>query len=172
MAADFESDEPGASGELGASGQLGGGGQPGGPGERDYEELLRRAQPEAPVAWRHETERALFGDGAPAKAGAGRRWFGGRATDGKRSGATGWQARRGVFAAAVGGLAAVVLGVSLAGGGPLASDGGDDARAKPGCTTVYVTEMQPAGELLRGADGKVRVETTQQPVTREVERCR
>lgn len=119
--------------------------------DEDYEALLRRSRPAPTPAWLHETERALL----PASGARPR-----------------WQRRGGLLAAAAGGLAAVMVAVGLAGGGPLAADGGDDARAKPGCEIVYVTEVRPAGELVQGPDGTVRVETTRQPVTREVERCR
>ncbi|MDO9355481.1 MAG: hypothetical protein Q7T55_17400 [Solirubrobacteraceae bacterium] len=74
--------------------------------------------------------------------------------------------------AATGGLATVLVVAGLVGGGPLSPDGGDDARARPGCTTHYVTEVQPAGEVVRRADGSVTVETTRKPVSRAVERCR
>jgi hypothetical protein len=112
------------------------------------EALLRAAAPELEVQWRHDTERRLL------------------AHHGRSTG------RWGVLAAATGGLAVVLAGVTLAGGGPLASSGGDAARAKPGCTTVYVTRAEPLGQVRRQADGSVKVETVRQPVTSAVERCR
>lgn len=68
-------------------------------------------------------------------------------------------------------LASVLLVVALVGGGPLAPQGGDDARAKPPCTTVYVTSVVPTGEVVRRADGTVTVETSRKPVTRAEQRC-
>lgn len=120
--------------------------QPG--GDRAIEDLLRAASPAPASAWVHDTERHLL----PAR-GASRahRWV--------------------PFAATAGGLAAVVFGISLAGGGPLASSGGDAAKAKPGCSISYITRVAPQGEVRRQADGSVQVETVRRPVTRRVVHC-
>lgn len=118
--------------------------------DEQLEQLLRRATPAPSTAWKHETERALL----PARRGA----FAGHR-------------RLGLLASATGGLAAVVVVAGLAGGGPLAADGGDDARAKPGCTTVYVTKAEQAGRVVQDPDGTVRVETARAPVTRAEQRC-
>lgn len=123
--------------------------------DEDYEELLQRSRPTPTPAWLHETERALLGAPAPARSGSAPAWRRGR-----------------LLAGAAAGLGAVIVAAGLAGGGPLAADGGDDARAKPGCEVVYVTEVERAGQVVQAPDGTVRVETTRQPVTREVERCR
>lgn len=116
--------------------------------EQAVEALLRAAAPAPSPAWVHETERALL----PQRSVAVRRWL-----------------PVGITAA---GLAAVVFGVSLAGGGPLASSGGDAAKAKPGCTVSYVTRVQPQGELRQQRDGTVQVETVRRPVTHRVVHCR
>lgn len=117
--------------------------------DRELEQLLVQARVAPAPAWVHETERRLL----PARA----------AQPARR--------RIGFAAALVGGLAAVVTIAGLAGGGPLAADGGDDARAKPGCTTVYVTKVEDAGKLVQDPDGTVRVETAREPVTRAEQRC-
>ncbi len=70
-----------------------------------------------------------------------------------------------------GALATGVVVVALAGGGALGG-GGDDARAREDCQKTQVRTTEPEGELVRGADGQVRVATTERPVTREVTRCR
>lgn len=112
------------------------------------ERLLRAAAPAPDVRWSAELERRLV----PSGSARAPRWR--------------------LMLGATTGLAAALVAVTLAGAGPLASNGGDPARAKPGCETVYVTEMRPTGELRRDADGNVRVETVRQPVVREIERCR
>lgn len=86
------------------------------------------------------------------------------------------QQRRGVpraagVATALGVVTVAVVAASLADAGPLAPSGGDAARARPGCELVYVTEVAPVGEVVRGADGVVRVETIERPAVRAVERC-
>lgn len=110
--------------------------------------LLRRARPEPEAGWSRATERGLF-------AAAERR---------RRERIT-------AFGAA-GGLALTVFVASLAGAGPLATDGGDAARAKPGCTTVYKTQVESVGQVVKRADGKVVVESTKAPVQRAVTRCK
>ncbi len=110
--------------------------------------LLRRARPEPEAGWSRATERGLF-------AAAERR---------RRERLT-------AFGAA-GGLALAVIVAGLAGGGPLAIDGGDAAKAKPGCETVYETRVESVGQVVKRADGKVVVQSTKAPVQRQVERCK
>ncbi|MBO9531422.1 MAG: hypothetical protein J7513_00405 [Solirubrobacteraceae bacterium] len=112
------------------------------------ERLLRAAAPGPDARWAADLERQLL----PARSSRTQRW-------------------RFALGTSVG-LAVAIVAVTLAGAGPLASGGGDDAKAKPGCETVFVTEIRPTGQLRRDADGTVRVETVRQPVVREVERCR
>lgn len=114
------------------------------------EALLRSARPAPMTAWADELEATLIP--ARAKHPARRRSLAGLV--------------------AAGGLAAVFVVAGLVGGGPLASDGGDDARARPGCTVVYVTKAAPVGQVVRKADGTVTVETTTKPVTRAQQRCK
>lgn len=76
------------------------------------------------------------------------------------------------LAVASGGLAAVVVAAGLAGSGPLANHGGTAAKAKPGCTTVYVAKVQPVGQVVKRGDGSVTVETTRRPVFHAEQRCR
>ncbi len=113
------------------------------------EALLRAARPAPGLGFAGELERNLFPQRTRLR---DRRLFAGFAT------ATA--------------LASAFLVFSLVGGGPLAPSGGDDARAKGDCMTVYVTKVEPAGEVVRRADGTVTVETARKPVTRAVERCR
>lgn len=129
-----------------------------GPDDLDHVEALLRASAPAPAtAWEAQLERQLLAPGGARS----------MARLGQRS-----TARRLITATATAGaLAAVVVVAGLAGGGPLAPDGGDGARAKPGCTTIYVTEVEKVGEVVRRADGKVTVEGTKRPVTREQQRC-
>ncbi len=110
--------------------------------------LLRQATPAPSTAWQHELERSLF----PSRHARPRR-------------------RLLPVAAAAGSLAALTLIAGLVGSGPLAIDGGDDARARPGCEVVFVTKVRPVGQVVRQPDGTVTVETTNRPVTSERERC-
>lgn len=116
--------------------------------ERAAEALLRAARPAPSLVFSGELERELFA--------TRRRWREHPAIAGL-AGATA--------------LASAFLGFSLAGGGPLASTGGSSATADEHCRTVYVTKVEQVGELVRKPDGTVTVETTREPVTREVERC-
>lgn len=112
------------------------------------EALLRRARPEPEAGWSRATERGLF-------AAAERR---------RRERVT-------AFGAATG-LALTFFVAGLAGAGPLATDGGDPAKAKPGCTTVYETKVESVGQVARRPDGKVVVESTKEPVQRAITRCK
>lgn len=119
----------------------------------ELEALLRAASPRPSARFEADLQRRLFAE-RPSRMPTFRlRGMGG-------------------LVAATGGLAAVLVTAGLVGGGPLAPGGGDDAKARPGCTTVYVTEVQSAGEVVRKPDGSVTVETTRKPVSRAVERCR
>lgn len=69
-----------------------------------------------------------------------------------------------------GALAAVIMVVALAGGGP--SAGKDGAAADEDCVTTQVTRTVPQGEIVQGADGRARVVTSRQTVTTAVKRCR
>ncbi|MFT4034155.1 MAG: hypothetical protein QM679_01105 [Patulibacter sp.] len=119
--------------------------------DAELDALLRAARPAPSLAWRAATRRALL----PERA-ARRRFI---------------PQMRPAAAWATAGLGAVVAAVALAGGGPLNSSD-DAARATTGCHTVYVTKVAPVGELRRGADGVVRVETAQRPVVTAEQRCR
>lgn len=116
----------------------------------ELDRALRAARPTPNAAWAAELRRELLPD---------------RPTRRRR-------VPLGGLVAATGGLAAVVAIAGLAGGGPLAADGGDDARAKPGCEVVYVTQARSVGEIVRQPDGTVTVETRTKPVSRAVQRCR
>lgn len=115
------------------------------------EALLRSARPASSMPFAANLERDLF----PEKAQVAQR-----------------STRFGVLAGAAGGLAVVLVIAGLAGGGPLISGGSDAAKAKPGCTTMYVTRVEPVGGVVRKADGTVTVETARKPITREQQRCR
>lgn len=117
------------------------------PVDREVELLLASGRPVPSTAWAAETGRRLL----PVRASARVRW-------------------RPVLGTA-GALGLVLFGATLAGGGPLGSND-DAARAKPGCDVVYVTRVEPVGEVRRQPDGSVRVETTRRPVPRAIERCR
>ncbi|MDQ8045613.1 MAG: hypothetical protein AAGC46_20525 [Solirubrobacteraceae bacterium] len=121
------------------------------PPDEQLEQLLRRAAPGPTAAFESTLERHLFPDRGRVSA------------------------RRGRIAglvAATGGLAAVAVIAALAGGGPLAGNGGSSAKARPGCTTVYVTKVEPVGRVVKKADGTVTVETNRRPVVHEQQRCR
>ncbi|MBJ7473403.1 MAG: hypothetical protein JHD16_18995, partial [Solirubrobacteraceae bacterium] len=112
------------------------------------EALLRRARPEPDAGWTRATERGIFA-----------------AVERRR--------RERMTAIGAGtGLALTVLVASLAGAGPLALDGGDAAKAKPGCEVVYETRVESVGQVVQRPDGKVVVESRKEPVQREVTRCR
>lgn len=67
-------------------------------------------------------------------------------------------------------LAGVVVAATLVGGGPFGSHG-DDAKAREDCVTVTVRTVEQRGQLVE-RDGQPRVVTVEQPVSREVTRCR
>lgn len=68
-----------------------------------------------------------------------------------------------------GSLAAVIVVVALAGGGP--KPGNDGADADEGCVTRQVTTTVRQGQIVAGPDGQARVVTTPQTVTKAVKRC-
>jgi len=79
------------------------------------------------------------------------------------------------FLVAVGATAALALGVAtlgLAGGGPLAPDGGDGVRAKDSCEFVPVRKHVRTPVLVTGRDGRTEVRYRSEVVTRKVKRCR
>lgn len=123
------------------------------PLDAELDALLRANRPQPDPAWMLATRERLIPE-APARAG----WS--------------WRGLRPVTIGATLGLAGVITAVALVGGGPLGNGGGDDARAKQDCRTVYVTKVEPSGEVRRQADGTVEVQTVQRPVTREVRDCR
>ncbi len=124
------------------------------PLDAELDALLRAARPQPDAAWMQATRDDLLPERAA------------------RRGISGWVRVRPVTVGATLGLAAVISAVALVGGGPLGGGGGDDARARQECRTVYVTKVEPTGELRRQADGTVEVQTVQRPVTREVRDCR
>lgn len=124
------------------------------PLDAELDALLRATRPAPDPAWVLETRERLL-----------------PATE-RRMGLRGWLRVRPVTVAATLGLAGVISAVALVGGGPLGGNGGDDARAREECRTVFVTKVEPSGELRRQADGTVEVQTVQRPVTREVRDCR
>jgi hypothetical protein len=123
------------------------------PVDAELDALLRSVRPQPDPAWTRATRERLLPE-APVRAG----WR--------------WRSVRPVTVGATLGLAAVITAVALVGSGPLGGNGGDDARAKQECRTVYVTKVEPSGEVRRQADGTVEVQTVQRPVTREVRDCR
>lgn len=121
------------------------------PADAELDALLRAARPQPDPAWVLRTREQLLAAPAPARS---------------------WWRVRPVTVGATLGLAAVISAAALVGGGPLGGGGGDDARATQGCRTVYVTQVEPLGEVRRQADGSVEVQTVQRPVTRERRVCR
>jgi hypothetical protein len=120
--------------------------------DAELDALLRRARPQPDADWMLATRERLLPDVASAP----RVW---------------WRMRPAAVGATLG-LAATITAIALVGGGPLGGGGGDDARATQECRTVYVTKVEPLGEVRRQADGTVEVQTVQRPVTREQRDCR
>lgn len=112
-------------------------------------ELLAASRPRPDAGWVRATERGVF-----------------TAVRRRRR-----AERRTVFGAGLG-LAATLLVVTLAGGGPLAIDGGAPATAKPGCKAVYETRVESVGEVVQQDGGAVVVRSTKRPVQRQINRCR
>ena len=116
------------------------------------ETLLRNGRPEARPEFRDDLERRLFGRQAP----------------GRRP----WALPRPALAAtaAAGALAAAVLGLSLAGTGPLAgSEPGPEATGN--CRTVTVTKRERVPYVARSAGGEPRIAYRYEPRRRQVKRC-
>jgi hypothetical protein len=84
------------------------------------------------------------------------------------------RARRPLLAAAgaTAALAVAVVGVGLAGGGPLAPSGDDGVRAKDDCRFVPVRERVRSPVVVSGRDGRPEVRYRSRVVTRQVKRCR
>ena len=75
--------------------------------------------------------------------------------------------------AAAGGLAALFVGLSLAGAGPLSLDGDDDSsQARDECEFVPVRRTERVPRVVTGRDGEPRITYRKRRVTRYVERCR
>lgn len=119
--------------------------------DRELDALLRRTRPQPDPAWIQSTRDALL----PERAVATRAW---------------WRPRPVAIAATIG-LAATLTVAALSGGGPLGGAGGDEARAVRECRDVYVTQVEPLGEVRRRADGTVEVQTVERPVTRVQREC-
>jgi hypothetical protein len=115
--------------------------------DRALETLLERSRPEPEAAWVRATGERLF---AP-----------------RRSWLPGPTLRMG--SALAGGIAALALGLSVAGVGPLGS-GSEPVRANDDCRTVTVTRSIRMPSLVT-VDGDLRVVYTRKPVRRSVRRC-
>jgi hypothetical protein len=84
------------------------------------------------------------------------------------------RARRPLLAAAgaTAALAVALVGVGLAGGGPLAPSGDEGVRAKDHCRFVPVRERVRSPVVVTGRDGSTEVRYRSRLVTRQVKRCR
>jgi hypothetical protein len=84
------------------------------------------------------------------------------------------RARRPLLAAAgaTAALAVALVGVGLAGGGPLAPSGDEGVRAKDDCRFVPVRERVRSPVVVSGRDGRPEVRYRSGLVTRQVKRCR
>jgi hypothetical protein len=84
------------------------------------------------------------------------------------------QARRPLLAAAgaTAALAVALVGVGLAGGGPLAPSGDEGVRAKDDCRFLAVRERVRSPVVVSGRDGRAEVRYRSRLVTRQVKRCR
>jgi hypothetical protein len=84
------------------------------------------------------------------------------------------RARRPLLAAvgATGALAVALIGVGLAGGGPLAPSGDEGVRAEDDCRFVSVRERFRSPVVVTGRDGRTEVRYRSRLVTRQVKRCR
>jgi hypothetical protein len=69
-------------------------------------------------------------------------------------------------------LAVAVVGVGLAGGGPLAPSGDDGVRAKEDCRFVPVRERVRSPVVVSGRDGPPELRYSSRVVTRQIKRCR
>jgi hypothetical protein len=84
------------------------------------------------------------------------------------------RARRPLLAAAgaTAALAVAIVGLGLAGGGPLTPSGDDGVRAKDDCRVVPVRERVRSPIVVSGRDGRAEVRYRSRVVTRQVKRCR
>jgi hypothetical protein len=84
------------------------------------------------------------------------------------------RARRPLLAAAgaTAALAVAIVGLGLAGGGPLTPSGDDGVRAKDDCRFVPVRERVRSPFVVSGRDGRAEVRYRSRVVTRQVKRCR
>ena len=83
-------------------------------------------------------------------------------------------ARRPLLAAAgaTAALAVALVGVGLAGGGPLTPSGDEGVRAKDDCRFVSVRERVRSPVVVSGRDGRPEMRYGSRLVTRQVKRCR
>jgi hypothetical protein len=84
------------------------------------------------------------------------------------------RARRPLLAAAgaTAALAVALVGVGLAGGGPLAPSGDEGVRARDHCRFVPVRERVRSPVVVSGRDRRPEVRYRSGLVTRQVKRCR
>jgi hypothetical protein len=75
-------------------------------------------------------------------------------------------------AGATAALAVALIGVGLAGGGPLAPSGDEGVRAKDDCRFVPVRKHVRSPVVVSGRDGRAEVRYRSRVVTRQVKRCR
>jgi hypothetical protein len=115
--------------------------------------LLQRSRPMPRAAFVHELEQRLIPEGERERA---------------------RRLRRPLFAgaAAATGLAAAALVLALAGGGPLAPEGGSDSRASQECRFVTVEKRARVPEIVVDQNGRPSVRYHVQRVERRVKRCR
>ena len=83
------------------------------------------------------------------------------------------RARRALLAAAAvsASLAFAIVGVGLAGGGPLAPSGGESVRAKDDCRFVRVRERVRSPEVVTTPAGRSEIRYRNRVETRSVKRC-
>jgi hypothetical protein len=115
--------------------------------------LLERSRPIPRAAFVHELEQSLVPGREPASS---------------------RRLRRPLFAgaAAATGLACAALVLALAGGGPLAPEGGDNSRASQECRFVTVEKRARVPQIVVDQDGRPSVRYHVQRVERRVKRCR
>jgi len=119
------------------------------PTERDIEELLRKARPEPRAEFLRELEGSLQRRVAPRRVPRPLAVAGGLA----------------------GGLAAVVLGLSLTGTGGPGVDSRNDVQAGERCRTVTVTRRERKPVLVETRDGGWEIRYHRELVRKPVKRC-
>lgn len=133
------------------------------PSDIEPERLLRAARVPAAPAWRTALESRLFEAQIPHR----RSWTGARQALRARPRRP---ALAGALAAAA--LAAIVLVASLAGAGPLASDGSDAVKAGDNCRYVLEHVRAPVARVVGDGRGGTRVVVERRLVTRRTRHCR